>query len=154
MSAYGPKRTSLVAPHMSAFEGKADMTICACQLDGCNGLFLSPHVDRLFDRGLISFQDGGNAFIVETRRSVLGSLECRQDEERRSFQTEALRLSRIPSLKPVQKIVTRISFDHQSSGPTSALPPKADMCGATRDVHFGPKADIGNWPVEDFSPLE
>jgi hypothetical protein len=28
MSAIGPKRTSLVAPHMSAFEGKADMTIC------------------------------------------------------------------------------------------------------------------------------
>jgi hypothetical protein len=25
----------------------------------------------------------------------------------------------------------------------SALPPKADMCGATRDVRFGPIADIG-----------
>jgi hypothetical protein len=24
----------------------------------------------------------------------------------------------------------------------SALPPKADMCGATRDVRFGPKADL------------
>ena len=24
----------------------------------------------------------------------------------------------------------------------SALPPKADMCGATKDVRFGPKADI------------
>ena len=24
----------------------------------------------------------------------------------------------------------------------SALPPKADMCGAATDVHFGPKADI------------
>jgi hypothetical protein len=24
----------------------------------------------------------------------------------------------------------------------SALPPKADMCGATRDVCFGPKADM------------
>jgi hypothetical protein len=29
MSAIGPKRTSLVAPHMSAFGGKADMTVCA-----------------------------------------------------------------------------------------------------------------------------
>ena len=28
MSAFGPKRTSLAAPHMSAFGGKADMTIC------------------------------------------------------------------------------------------------------------------------------
>jgi hypothetical protein len=27
-SANGPKRTSLVAPHMSAFGGKADMTVC------------------------------------------------------------------------------------------------------------------------------
>jgi hypothetical protein len=27
MSAIGPKRTSLVAPHMSAFEGKADIAI-------------------------------------------------------------------------------------------------------------------------------
>jgi hypothetical protein len=25
----------------------------------------------------------------------------------------------------------------------SVLPPKADVCGATRDVRFGPKADIG-----------
>src|SRR5262245_35383203 len=27
-------------------------------------------------------------------------------------------------------------------GPMSALPPKADMCGANRDVRYGPKADI------------
>src|SRR6476619_7345952 len=26
--------------------------------------------------------------------------------------------------------------------PMSPLPPKADMCGATTDVRFGPKADI------------
>src|SRR5262249_7571796 len=32
MSAFGPWRTSLVAKHMSAFGGKADMTICACLL--------------------------------------------------------------------------------------------------------------------------
>src|SRR4249919_1612941 len=30
----------------------------------------------------------------------------------------------------------------------SALPPKADMCGATRDVRFGPKADIA--PLLDY----
>jgi hypothetical protein len=28
MSAYGPKQTSVDAPHMSAFGGKADMTLC------------------------------------------------------------------------------------------------------------------------------
>jgi hypothetical protein len=32
MSAIGPKRTSLVAPHMSAFGGKADMTVCGIPL--------------------------------------------------------------------------------------------------------------------------
>src|SRR5262245_34109912 len=32
MSAFGPKRTSLVALHMSAFGGKADMTLCGCLL--------------------------------------------------------------------------------------------------------------------------
>src|SRR5262245_27267959 len=32
MSAIGPKRTSLIAPHMSAFGGKADMTGCRCLL--------------------------------------------------------------------------------------------------------------------------
>jgi hypothetical protein len=29
MSAFGPKQTSQVAPHMSAFGGKADMTFCS-----------------------------------------------------------------------------------------------------------------------------
>jgi hypothetical protein len=29
----------------------------------------------------------------------------------------------------------------------SALPPKADMCGATKDVRYGPKADIRHWPL-------
>src|SRR5262245_40927331 len=32
MSAIGPKRTWLSAPHMSAFGGKADMTVCGCLL--------------------------------------------------------------------------------------------------------------------------
>ena len=30
------------------------------KLDGYNGLLLSPHVDRLFDRGLLSFEDDGS----------------------------------------------------------------------------------------------
>ena len=28
----------------------------------------------------------------------------------------------------------------------SALPPKADMCSATRDVRFGPEADMAAGP--------
>src|SRR5262245_28820260 len=40
----------------------------------------------------------------------------------------------------------RFTHDRESGFPQtvmSALPPKADMCGATRDVCFGPEADIG-----------
>jgi hypothetical protein len=32
MSAFGPKRTLLVAPHMSAFGGKADMAYCSANV--------------------------------------------------------------------------------------------------------------------------
>ena len=32
MSAFGPKQTSLAAPHMSAFGGKADMALCGNSL--------------------------------------------------------------------------------------------------------------------------
>jgi len=32
MSAYGPERTSQVAPHMSAFGGKADNTFCSASV--------------------------------------------------------------------------------------------------------------------------
>jgi hypothetical protein len=32
MSAYGPKRTSLVALHMSAFGGRADMAYCSANV--------------------------------------------------------------------------------------------------------------------------
>src|SRR5262245_57066957 len=34
----------------------------------------------------------------------------------------------------------------------SALPPKADMCGATRDVCFGPEADIDVYPAARRGP--
>ncbi|MFJ4290157.1 HNH endonuclease [Cupriavidus sp. NPDC089707] len=34
------------------------------RLDGSNGLLLAPHADRLFDRGWISFGDGGEVFLA------------------------------------------------------------------------------------------
>ena len=44
MSAIGTKRTSLVAPHMSAFGGKADMTLhCTCPLMTQSGHLLTLH---------------------------------------------------------------------------------------------------------------
>jgi hypothetical protein len=49
MSAFGPKRTSLVAPHMSAFGGKADMTFCGAMsaFDPKRTLMVDPN--RSFD---------------------------------------------------------------------------------------------------------
>ena len=45
----------LVASHIKPWSKCTDKE----KLDGCNGLLLAPHVDRLFDRGLISFEDDG-----------------------------------------------------------------------------------------------
>lgn len=47
--------TYLIASHIKPWRDCTDQE----KLDGCNGLLLSPHVDRLFDRGLISFADDG-----------------------------------------------------------------------------------------------
>lgn len=46
----------LVASHIKPWRDCSDQE----KLDGCNGLLLSPHVDRLFDRGWISFSDDGS----------------------------------------------------------------------------------------------
>jgi len=35
------------------------------KLDGSNGLLLSPHVDHLFDRGFISFEDDGSMIVSD-----------------------------------------------------------------------------------------
>ncbi|RVT93476.1 HNH endonuclease [Sphingomonas crocodyli] len=45
----------LIASHIKPWRHCSDLE----KLDGCNGLLLSPHVDKLFDRGLISFMDDG-----------------------------------------------------------------------------------------------
>lgn len=45
----------LIASHIKPWSKSSDFE----KLDGCNGLLLSPHVDRLFDRGLLSFEDDG-----------------------------------------------------------------------------------------------
>ena len=34
------------------------------KLDGANGLLLSPHVDQLFERGLVSFSDSGDLLVA------------------------------------------------------------------------------------------
>src|SRR5215475_14054079 len=51
---------------------------------------------------------------------------------------------RIASPKAPDKASYRLKLAHfKRPLPMSALPPKADMCGARSDVCFGPKADIG-----------
>lgn len=45
----------LIASHIKPWSKSTDFE----KLDGCNGLLLSPHIDRLFDRGLISFESDG-----------------------------------------------------------------------------------------------
>lgn len=45
----------LIAGHIKPWAMSNDSE----KLDGCNGLLFSPHIDRLFDRGLISFKNDG-----------------------------------------------------------------------------------------------
>lgn len=41
------------------------------RLDGDNGLMLAPHVDRLFDRGWISFKDNGDILVADGAEAVI-----------------------------------------------------------------------------------
>ncbi|NZA27208.1 HNH endonuclease [Luteimonas sp. SJ-92] len=52
----------LVASHIKPWRA---CTEAAERLDGANGLLLAPHADRLFDRGLLTFEDDGSALLSE-----------------------------------------------------------------------------------------
>lgn len=56
-------RQLLVASHIKPWKDSTNDE----RLDGHNGLLLSPHVDRLFDRGHISFADDGSILTAGTR---------------------------------------------------------------------------------------
>ena len=49
----------LIASHIKPWKGSDPDE----RLDGNNGLFLSPHVDKLFDKGLISFEKNGAMLV-------------------------------------------------------------------------------------------
>lgn len=49
----------LIASHIKPWSKSNNIE----KLDGHNGLLLSPHIDRLFDKGLISFSDDGDLLI-------------------------------------------------------------------------------------------
>lgn len=57
----------LVASHIKPWR------VCATaaeRLDGANGLLLAPHVDRLFDRGFISFEASGRVIVSRRLASL------------------------------------------------------------------------------------
>jgi hypothetical protein len=49
----------LIASHIKPWAKSNDFE----KLDGCNGLLLSPNVDRLFDKGFISFKSDGSVMV-------------------------------------------------------------------------------------------
>lgn len=49
----------LIASHIKPWKGSDAQE----RLDGNNGLFLSPHVDKLFDKGFISFERSGKMLV-------------------------------------------------------------------------------------------
>lgn len=53
------QRDRLVASHVKPWREATDHE----RLDGANGLLLSPHVDHLFDRGLLTFKDDGRVVL-------------------------------------------------------------------------------------------
>ena len=59
----------LIASHIKPWS-KSDDTE---KLDGKNGLLLSPHVDKLFDKGFISFSDDGEVLIKNEAKDIFKS---------------------------------------------------------------------------------
>ena len=53
--------TNLRASHIKPWKDCSDEE----KLNGCNGFLLAPHVDHLFDKGMISFSDRGDLIVSE-----------------------------------------------------------------------------------------
>lgn len=61
-------RRFLIASHIKPWRYSSDEE----RLDGNNGLLLSPHIDKLFDRFYISFTDDGDIIVIQdASRDVL-----------------------------------------------------------------------------------
>lgn len=59
----------LIASHIKPWRKSNDTE----KLDGNNGLLLSPHVDKLFDKGFISFTDNGEVLIKDEAKDIFKS---------------------------------------------------------------------------------
>ncbi|WP_221899471.1 HNH endonuclease [Pseudomonas sediminis] len=57
----------LIASHIKPWRESDNVE----RLDGRNGLMLAPHVDKLFDRGWISFENNGDLIVTEGASSIL-----------------------------------------------------------------------------------
>jgi putative restriction endonuclease len=63
-------KSFLIAGHIKPWRDSSD----AERLDGHNGFLLSPHVDKLFDKGYISFNDSGKILIASKELSPILSV--------------------------------------------------------------------------------
>lgn len=80
-------REHLRASHMKPWRDSSDQE----KLDGNNGLLLAPHVDHLFDRGYISFSDGGQMMIAPTlSRDLLIAWGINAERKAGNFRPEQL----------------------------------------------------------------
>lgn len=62
------------------------------KLSGHNGLMLSPHIDHLFDRGFISFSDGGGLLISpHLDPSILASWSIAADHNAGNFSSDQVK---------------------------------------------------------------
>lgn len=59
----------LVASHIKPWKSGDNSE----RLDGHNGLLLAPHVDKLFDRGWMTFEDNGDVLVEKSARTVISS---------------------------------------------------------------------------------
>ena len=57
----------LIASHIKPWRESSNEE----RLDGNNGLMLSPHIDRLFDKGWVSFSDGGELLVCPDAAPIL-----------------------------------------------------------------------------------
>ena len=75
----------LIASHIKPWT-KSDDTE---KLSGYNGLLLAPHIDHLFDKGFISFQNNGQLLLSQKLdRSILGKWSLNQDINVGNFRRE------------------------------------------------------------------
>lgn len=56
-------KSFLIASHIKPWRNSTN----AERLDGHNGFLLSPHVDKLFDKGFISFNDNGKILLANSK---------------------------------------------------------------------------------------